>query len=266
VTAFPESPIAPPAPLVLVACTATHRAGLSGEIAQAGVNRAYLDALSSQGLAPVLLPAGAPLPARLLALADGLLLPGGVDLVPDRYGEPPHPSTETDPALDRLEQELLIPLLADDRPVLAICRGFQALNVALGGSLVQDLASLRPGPVDHHPDRGRTHIAHRLRVEPGSELAAALGATDVAVNSLHHQGIARLASNLRATAWADDDLVEGVEMPDRRFVLGVQFHPEELWQLSAPMARLFGAFGEAVRRAKSARSHGDARAAAASPR
>ncbi len=236
-------------PIVLVACTATRRPGPVGEIAQAGVNRAYLDALTATGLTPVLVPAGGPPPARLLALADGLLLPGGVDVVPERYGEDPHPTTEVDPSLDRLEQDLLVPLLAADRPVLAICRGMQALNVALGGSLVQDLPSQRPGPVDHRPDLGRAHLAHRLRIAAGSRLAEVLGTPDLVVNSLHHQGVGRVAPGLRATAHAEDGLVEGVELADRSFVVGVQFHPEELWRESPPIARLFAGFAAAVRAA-----------------
>ncbi len=256
-----EAPTVPAdRPLVLVACTATSRPGPQGEVAQAGVNRAYLDALEGAGLGPVLVPAGQPPDGRLLALMDGLLLPGGVDVDPARYGQAPHPSTEVDVELDRLERQLLEPALAEGRPVLAICRGIQALNVALGGTLVQDLADLRPGPVDHRPDIGRRHLAHGLRVEPGSRLADAVGATDLRVNSLHHQGIGRLAPGLRATAWAEDGLIEGVEAPDQPFVVGVQCHPEELWRESAPLRRLFGAFGAAVRTARANRA---ARGAAA---
>ena len=214
---------------------------------------------------PVLVPSGGAPPARLLALADGLLLPGGVDLVPQRYGEDPHPTTESEPALDELELRLLGAALAEGRPVLAICRGFQALNVALGGTLVQDLASQREGAVDHRPERGRRHLAHGLRVAADSQLGAALGTTHILVNSLHHQGVAQLASALRPTGWAEDGLVEAAEVPGPRFVVGVQFHPEELWRDSAPVRGLFAAFGAAIRAAARDRNAGARTAPGGSP-
>ncbi|HUY61478.1 MAG TPA: gamma-glutamyl-gamma-aminobutyrate hydrolase family protein [Candidatus Dormibacteraeota bacterium] len=241
-------------PLVLVACTVTTRTVPAGEMPTAGVNRAYVDALLAAGVFPVLVPPTAEgIPAALLECADGLLLPGGIDVDPGQYGEAAHPTTVADPRLDALERVLLERTLERERPVLAICRGVQSLNVALGGSLVQDLGSLRPGPVDHQPERGRDFLAHPLRLDPESRLAGVLGTTSVDINSLHHQGLARLGAGLRAVGWAEDGLVEAVELADRPFVIGVQFHPEELWRSSDPVARLFSAFGAAVRQAASER-------------
>jgi putative glutamine amidotransferase len=134
-----------------------------------------------------------------------------------------------------------------DLPVLAICRGMQVLNVAPGGSLWQDLPSHRESRVEHRQEAGREVATHDVRVEAGSRLADVLGETSVATNSMHHQGIRVLGDGLRAVGWAEDGLVEGVEMAGRGFVLGVQWHPEELTGNYEHARRLFGAFVEAAR-------------------
>src|SRR5439155_8011881 len=131
----------------------------------------------------------------------GLVLTGGEDVEPGRYGAAPHPKLgETDRARDAVELALIAGAERRRLPILAICRGIQVLSVALGGTLYQDLPSERPGPVDHRDQLGR----HALRVAPDTLLAETVGGTTLSVNSRHHQAIRDLAPALVATAWADD--------------------------------------------------------------
>jgi len=182
---------------------------------------------------------------------DGVFLTGGVDVDPASYGEPRHELCDrTDPPRDATELALIRWAVADKKPVLGVCRGIQALNVACGGSLYQDVTAQHPRAIKHDyfptADRyPRDYLAHPVRVGAGSRLASVLGAEQVQVNSMHHQGIKALAAGLRATAHAPDGLIEGVEKPDAGFVIGVQWHPEELAEQHAPMRRLFAAFVEA---------------------
>jgi putative glutamine amidotransferase len=127
-------------------------------------------------------------------------------------------------------------------PVLAVCRGVQVLNVALGGTLYQDVATEPGTQIPHSQKEPRDQPTHKVTVAPGSRLAETLGTDEVEVNSMHHQAIHRLGRGLTAVAWAPDQLVEGVEIADpARFVLGVQWHPEELVGHSEPARRLFSA-------------------------
>ena len=218
------------------------------------LNEPYIVAIQESGGIPlVLTPAHAGAPLRdLFELLDGLVLTGGEDVAPERYGEEVHyPSVECVPERDALESQLLEWALADDLPVLAICRGVQVLNVALGGTLHQDLAADRPSDLAHDQGLGeaprpRTEPHHPVTVRTGSCLADVLGLERVDVNSMHHQGIKRLASPLAAVAHAPDGLVEGVEPADAArwsFLVGVQWHPEELARAGdAPSRRLFDRF------------------------
>jgi putative glutamine amidotransferase len=184
---------------------------------------------------------------------DGLFLTGGVDVDPARYGEPVHERCGVlDPDRDEVELTLLRWAMADHKPVLAVCRGIQVLNVACGGTLYQDLGSQWPHGLKHDyfpqadgtPPRG--FLSHEVRVEPGSRLGTYLGGEQVPVNSMHHQGIKRLAGGLKASAWAPDGLIEGVEGTNGQFLVGVQWHPEELTETQAGMHRLFTAFLDAA--------------------
>src|SRR5207245_1471401 len=175
-----------------------------------------------------------------LGRVQWLVLTGGEDVEPSRYGAAPHPKLgETDPARDAVELALIAGAEQRRIPVLAICRGIQVLNVALGGTLYQDLASERGGPIDHADPRSR----HGVRVEPSTLLHRALDARATTVNSRHHQAIRDLASGLRATAWADDGVIEGVERrpSDAPWTLAVQWHPEDDVE-----AALFTRFAEAM--------------------
>lgn len=185
----------------------------------------YADAVLAAGGAPVLLP---PLPeasADVLRVLDGVVLAGGADVEPRRYGAPTDPATGA-PRPDRDEAELLLARLCLDRgtPLLAICRGMQVLAVALGGTLVQHLPDV-PGTAPHRAGEGRFQ-ERGVRVEPGSRLASLVG-QQYDVHCYHHQAVERLGTGLRAVAWSEDGLVEAVELPGEPFVLGVQSHPEE---------------------------------------
>src|SRR4051812_26475168 len=156
-----------------------------------------------------------------------MLFPGGLDVHPTHFGEAIHPSVTVDEPLDALELKLA--RWASEREVttLGICRGQQLLNVALGGSLIQDL----PTAGTDHPQSDaaiRDDLAHSIQVEPDSRLAAIFGDTTFGVNSFHHQAINQLGRGLKAVAWSPDGVVEGVESTEHPWLLGVLFHPENL--------------------------------------
>lgn len=205
----------------------------------------YPTAVEAAGGVPVLFPPYAD-PAsleRALSLVDGVLLPGGLDVESWHFGEESHPTVESDPLLDGLELPLARAVAERGVPTLAICRGQQVLNVALGGTLVQDLPSA--GTQGHRQREPRGALTHAVRAEPASRLAAALGAAELEVNSFHHQAIRDLAPGLQPVAWAPDGVIEGVEMPNHPWLLAVQFHPEDLVGHHAPSQRLFSAFVQA---------------------
>ena len=197
----------------VVAVSATRRT--DGGRERVALNIAYVRALTHAGLVPLLVPPVLDPDAACAALdrVQGLVLTGGEDVEPSRYGAPPHPKLgETDAARDAVELALIAGAEGRRLPILAICRGIQILNVALGGTLYQDLASERgSGPIDHADTAAR----HALRVEPESLLHRTLGTVAAHANSRHHQAIRALAPTLRATAWAADGVVEGVERRPR---------------------------------------------------
>jgi putative glutamine amidotransferase len=226
--------------------------GLPGGTRRTFLNEPYVVAVREAGGLPLLLtPAHQDESLRALyELLDGLLLTGGEDVAPARYGEPVTASNvECVPERDSLEFRLVEWALADQLPVLAVCRGIQVLNVALGGSLHQDLPAERPGPVAHDQmarQVSRTQPSHTVTVHAGSFLGDLIGAGVLPVNSMHHQGIKALAPSLVAVAHAADGLVEAVEPADSAagsFLVGVQWHPEELARADDVAARrLFEAF------------------------
>jgi putative glutamine amidotransferase len=180
----------------------------------------------------------------------GLILTGGEDVDPVHFGAPPHPKLgDVHGARDAFELALV--RAARDRrlPTLAICRGVQVANVALGGTLVQDLPSECERAIPHDGAWERDARVHPVHLEQDSRLAAAVGAADITVNSLHHQALARVARPLRTVAIAPDGVVEGVEWAGEDWwMLGVQWHPEELTQTTESWDRaLFAAFAEAMR-------------------
>jgi putative glutamine amidotransferase len=184
---------------------------------------------------------------------DGVLLIGGVDVDPSQYGEGRLSCCqETDPPRDWTESRLIHWALEDSKPLFGICRGIQMINAALGGTLYQDLREQWPESIRHdyfstNTEFSRDYLAHSIRIEPATKLRAILGAEELPVNSMHHQGIRDLAPGLRPTAFAPDGLIEAFEGTSGRFLLGVQWHPEEMAEKSEPMKRLFTAFVEAAR-------------------
>ena len=214
----------------LIGVTTSITLGTSPE--RAYVNSAYLFAVQQAGGVPLVLPPqlSAASLARLARGLDGLLLTGGGDLDPSLFGEAPHPNLYgVAPARDALECSAVRIALERGLPILAVCRGIQLLNVALGGSLFQDVGADPGTDLRHGQTAPRDQPTHTVTVKPGSRLAETLGTDEVEVNSMHHQAVKALGEGLIPVAWAPDQVIEGIEMTDSsRFVLGVQWHPEEL--------------------------------------
>jgi len=214
----------------------------------------YLDVISSAGGDPVLLMPQTDLAP--LASVDGILLAGGLDVHPNLYHQEIDArvaeTVEIDGERDRLEILVVGAALARDLPVFGICRGHQTMNVALGGTLVQDL-SLRGVEVLAHyhkrqrPEPPESAPVHRVRIAADSRLAAILGVREAAVNSFHHQVVDRPAPGLRVVATSEDGLIEALEAVDGRFLLSVQWHPERMARTDERQAALFAAFIEAAR-------------------
>lgn len=210
----------------------------------------YVRSVEQAGAIPLIVAPCAPAHApRLMDRLDGLLLSGGVDVDPALFDEEPHPRLRrVDRQRDDLELALTREALRRDLPILAICRGIQVLNVAAGGTLIQDLPSEVSGGERHDCPQPRSRRVHRIETEPGTLLRHILGQETIPVNSFHHQAVGRLGSGLVVSARCDEDgVIEGIEMPDPRFVVGVQWHPETFWDHSESFQSLFDAQAEACR-------------------
>ena len=211
----------------------------------------YVRSLESAGLLPVIVApmSDATRAGEMLGVASGLLLTGGEDVAPERYGAPSHAALgPTNPARDATELALLAAARARRLPVLAICRGIQLLNVALGGTLWQDLPSERASTLRHDQPREAEARTHDVALAAGSRLAGATGTLAMSVNSYHHQAVRELAPGLRVSATSADGLVEGVESEDPTWwVLAVQWHPEDLTEDRRAWDRgIFRAFADRV--------------------
>lgn len=209
----------------------------------------YIQAVAHAGGLPVLIPLGLEEPGYqgIFTHLDAILFTGGGDIQPACYGGQPHTKVaDVDTDRDRVEMWLAQAAILHDKPFLGICRGFQLINVALGGSLYEDILDQKEGALkhDYYPDYPRNLLSHEVEIAADSQLAKILGLTSTQVNSLHHQGVRELAAQLTATAHAPDGILEGYELPGHRFGLAVQWHPEWL-QEHVPMRRLFEAFIEA---------------------
>jgi putative glutamine amidotransferase len=231
-------------------CTALERARWTVWDQEAFLlSRSYVDALQAAGAVVIMLPPDewlAEHPDDALDALDGLVLAGGADIDPSNYGAEPHPKTvNTRPERDRAEIALARRALARDVPLLGICRGMQLLNVACGGTLIQHLPD-DVGHTDHRRSLGSFDNAdHDVRLEHGSLAARAAGETRHHTKSHHHQGVDRLGEGIVASGWSVlDDLVEALELSDRRFALGVQWHPEV-----DPRSRIVRSFVQAAARA-----------------
>lgn len=208
---------------------------------------------------PVYIPTGLEedLLRELYERLDAVLLPGGPDVDPSYYGAHRHPMTKIiDDARDSLELTLARWTYADDRPLFGICRGHQVMNVAFGGTLIQDIPSQVETELPHETPNGlpRGTIRHSVALAEDSRLASILGTTEVSVNSLHHQSVERPAPNVKITGYSPDGVVESLEVPEKQFVLSVQWHPEDLYGDDDGMKRLFESFVEAARESAARKS------------
>jgi putative glutamine amidotransferase len=213
------------------------------------LNNAYVTALESAGLIPLVVPPLASNEAAdaILSRVDGLLLTGGEDVEPSLYGQPrTHGCGPSNVERDRTEIALIKAAEKTRTPILAICRGPQVLNVALGGTLFQDIPSEVPGALDHNAKENRAARVHDVEIDAGTRIAEAIGETHISVNSLHHQSVRDIAPSLHVTARATDGIIEGVESnTDDWWVMGVQWHPEEMTDSPESWDRgIFRAFAE----------------------
>ncbi|CAA9579182.1 MAG: Glutamine amidotransferase, class I [uncultured Thermomicrobiales bacterium] len=221
-------------PVIGITATPSRDETEIGTFERYGVSSTYVNAVLAAGGIPVVLP---PLDAGgsdLVESLDGLLLSGGSDLAPERYGDSSvHPATYgIHPSRDAFELELLDIGLRQHHPILCICRGIQTLNVGLGGTLVQHIPDQITDALEHRQQNeglGIDEIGHRVHLEPDSVLEAAYGGTTVGVNSFHHQALGEVATDLAVIGRAPDGVVEAVVMPGKAFVVGVQWHPEMMF-------------------------------------
>ncbi|MBS2967580.1 gamma-glutamyl-gamma-aminobutyrate hydrolase family protein [Metabacillus sp. KIGAM252] len=211
------------------------------------VHAKYPEAVLRAGGIPVILPLGNDGAAKAwMDTIDGLLLSGGEDVDPQSYGANPHPELGK-VILERDETEIALVKEAEKQrtPIFAICRGIASLNVALGGTLTQDIHSQLEGGIKHHQEGSRINATHECNVEEGSRLHRILGDTKISINSMHHQALDQVADNLKVTAKAPDGVIEAVEGTDSDWsLLAVQWHPEEMAVKYESMQRLFDAFVE----------------------
>ena len=237
--------------------------GVSSQIPPSWVmSQRYILTLTAAGAIPWMIPLVDEATLRgVYEELDAVFLPGGADIDPSTYGAEPHPLCDkTDRERDRVEVSLASWALAEDKPVLGVCRGMQLINVAAGGSLYQDLAEELPGSIkhDYFPFSGegyaRDYLAHDVSVVAGSRLAQLVGAGPLRVNSMHHQGVKELGRGLVATAEAPDGLIEALEGNDDGYLVAVQWHPEALTDNDARTRSLFADFIDVG--AQWCRSHG----------
>jgi len=206
--------------------------------AEMALGMTYVRAIEAAGALPVVMPPlwHADVPA-LVARLDGVVLSGGPDLAPSAYDAEPHAELgATEPALDEFEYAVAQEAVGLGLPILGICRGTQALNVARGGTLHQHLPDVVGETIRHRQSEDSRQPTHLVEIVPGSRLANVLGATELSVNSFHHQAVDRLGAGLRVSARAPDGTIEGIEDPDRPFVVAVQWHAETLVGLPANLA------------------------------
>jgi len=209
------------------------------------VSMDYISAVIRAGGVPVIIPptTNEDLLAVYVKKLDGFVFTGGDDISPYLYGETPIKGLGyVDVERDIYEIKLIRMILKYKKPLLAICRGIQVLNVALGGTLYQDLPTEYPSKINHsYTISSKSYPAHYVKIDERSRLAKIVGTTRLAVNSFHHQAIKKLGEGLKPIAWSDDDIIEAVELEGENFVIGVQWHPETMAEKDIPSQQIFNA-------------------------
>jgi putative glutamine amidotransferase len=206
------------------------------------VHHDYHKTVVANGGIPIVLPFITPdITLETLPLCDGIILSGGEDVDPQFYGQDPHPQLgQTLPNRDLVEFTVVDYAIKHNIPILAICRGAQLLNVALGGTLIQDIPNQVKEPIQHSQTVERSRDTHWVTVSEDSQLFQILGSDQIRVNSLHHQAIGTVAKDLRVVASSSDGIIEAVEyMGSNTFIIGVQWHPESMASTNSRMNKLF---------------------------
>ena len=219
-------------PIILITAGRLNRSPAANEVQihATACNLNYIEAVSRGGGAPILLPRMDDKEAvgAIVSAVHGVLLTGGGDVVSLNYGEEPHRAASyQDPVRDEMEMEVVSIALKLGVPILGICRGIQILNVALGGTLIQDIPSQVQGSHQHYTHGHAPVLSHSLLVEHDSVLASVLGTTELPVNTYHHQAVKDLGKGLRVCARARDGVIEAIESSEGKPILAVQYHPEE---------------------------------------
>jgi putative glutamine amidotransferase len=228
-----------PAPLIGI--TTGRLKDINENVTRMAVGEAYIQSIHRVGGVCVLIPVGLSTAGleQIYSHLDGVLITGGGDINPKLYNGKPHNAVYgIDSDRDELEIALVKLAVHQKLPFLGICRGIQVINVALGGTLFTDISAQLPGALkhDYFPGYPRDYLSHSIQVSEDSVLAGILENTSPRVNSMHHQGLDQIAQSLVPTAFAPDGLVEGIELPDHPFGIGVQWHPECLPELGSMQA------------------------------
>jgi putative glutamine amidotransferase len=207
------------------------------------VNKHYIHAVEKNGALPLLLPDVTAFDMVLnhCDIIDGLILAGGVDVDPRFFGEQPIGTGEITPERDSYEMALAGEFLAKDKPILAICRGLQVLNICAGGDIYQDINARPERVIKHMQQAPKWYPTHRVSVKDDSKLGKILGKSQLQVNSFHHQAPRRVGPGFQATAWSEDGIIEAIESDSHRFIIGIQWHPEQMLSRSE-QRKLFQAF------------------------
>jgi putative glutamine amidotransferase len=234
------------APVVAVSATSDILPGFAHRVR---LNNAYIVALENAGVIPVIVPplATARAAREILSRVDGLVITGGEDVDPSLYGQPRSDKCgKSNLARDETEIALIREAHEMRKPLLAICRGPQVVNVALGGTLIQDIPTQVPGALHHNSDDDRATRVHEVTVDEGSRISSAIRENTIRVNSFHHQSVKDIAPGLIVTARAPDGIIEGIEPAgDDWWIMGIQWHPEEMNDSPEPWDRgIFRAFAE----------------------